>query len=322
MKIKRYKLFLESQGTPELVDDIVKNNIDKITMSAKNNKDILLKINKSDLVANVIIRFITAERYNGAINYKECIDSSFNKCDINIYYPIIYDIDNIIKTISHELTHLYELYQIKDIFNDTKWKWQDALINTKLQDKISKNIEYFRDILYLSLPHELNARVSSLYRYLLMKSDKNKENIINNLEQTKEWDNYLNLINFSPNKLISSLTITFKDDYDFLFFILNELNSNLGIKYKIDNMNDVEKYFNKFDKALKKQAEKYKSKLLRVVNRVYKILNEELYYTTHHPYPDNVVLEQYLEITKIDLRDKKIKSTLEYNNYIKELSEK
>lgn len=320
MIIKKYKMFLEKKGTPDLVDDIVNNIVLNLN---KHIKDEYLNLNidenKKDynLKADIIINLIKGENYKGNFNYKKSLDSNFKGCIINIEYPDNFDINKITKTLTHELTHLYELYQIKDIFNKTRWKWQEALDNTKKQNKVSSNIHYFRDILYLSLPQEINSRVSSLYRYLLGKSKMNytKEEIIEILKETKEWQNYLNLVEFSPSVLINSLNNTFSDDYNFLFFIFNELNLNLGISFKIKNIDDLEKYLNKTNKMIKGQADKYKKKIFKVVDRVYEELNESIEYITNDPF--DVKYNNYLiDNIKLD-RNSKINSIIELDKCIK-----
>jgi hypothetical protein len=186
-------MILESKGTPNLVNDIIDNNLNDIKNCIENNLSFKLVINEStdnyNLVADVKINFNFGDRYYANMNYKESLDSNFKNCIINVNYPKIFEMSLIFKSLSHELTHLYELYQIKDKFDKTRWKWQDALNNTIKQQKLGSDITYFRDMLYLSLPQELNARVSSIYIYLSMKSNPNtsKYELIKMLEETNSY---------------------------------------------------------------------------------------------------------------------------------------
>lgn len=312
--IKKYYFFLEKKGTPDIVDDTISN------IDIRNYIKTGLKININDvkLKADIIILFKSGTNYYGNVNYKEILDSNFEKCSIDINYPNEYNISNIIKTLTHELTHIYELYQIKDIFHKTKWGWTESLIKTKKQDEISNNIRYFRDILYLSLPHEINARVSSLFRYLYMecKDGYSKEQIIDVLKKTNEWQNYLNINDFSVIELINGLKITFKDDYDFLFFIFNELNSNSGINFKINNINDLNIYLDRFNKMVKKQNKKYYKKMIKVVDRIYNELNTDIEYRTYEIL-GSVNLDEYI---KEDLRNERItylEEMIYFNKYFK-----
>ena len=317
-------MILESKGTPNLISDVINNNSNDIKNCIKNKSPFTLNINEStdkyNLVADVKINFTLGDRYNANMNYKECLNSNFKNCIININYPISYEIPLIFKSISHELTHLYELYQIKDKFYKTRWKWQDALNNTIKQQKLGSDVVYFRDMLYLSLPQELNARVSSIYTYLLMKSKSgtSKDELIKILEVTNEWLNYLNLLNFSPDQLTLGLINNFKEDMDFLYFIFNELNTSLNIDYKIENIEDIKSYLSKVNKMFKNSANKYKNKLLRVVDRVYEENNKKFEYITYDP--GNIDYEEYIKEDKQKVRSKKLEILLEYSDFIKEIS--
>mgnify|MGYP001282608734 CR=1 FL=1 len=72
---------LEKLGTPNVVSDIISNiNIKKSIQSG----NLLLNINEDDLKCELTINFISGNRYNGDINYKDCLLSNFNDCIIMI----------------------------------------------------------------------------------------------------------------------------------------------------------------------------------------------------------------------------------------------
>ena len=75
-------------------------------------------------------------------------------------------------------------------------------------------------MIYLSLPQELNARVSSIYFFLLYQcnSDMNKQDILNTLKGSNEWKNYLNLIDFSIDNLLKDLVSSYDKDIDILYY--------------------------------------------------------------------------------------------------------
>jgi len=321
-------MILENKGTPDIIENIINNNktdivdcVKKLSMIKLHIDEYIVKsdINRS-LKCDVEIRFIQGVDYKGNINYLECLNSKFKGCIINIYLPKTYDLSSVIKTLSHELTHLYELYQINDKFDTTKWKWQEALDDIAKEYKLKGHLLYFRDIIYLSLPQELNARVSSIYFYLTMNSRINdsKEKIIKILEESREWQNYINLVKFNPNVLSNDMFNYYGENIDFTFVVINELNKNLGIEFKITNINQLSKYFKNLDKIFKKSAEKYKNKLLRVVDRVYEERNKQFEYLTNDP--GNVDYDQYTKTIKIDERDYNLQNLLEYSDFIKEIS--
>ena len=173
---------------------------------------------------------------------------------------------------------------------------------------------YFRDILYLSLPHNLNSTVSSVYSHLIIESVRgdSKEKIIEILERSREWKIYNSLLDLNTNILKSD------QDMQSLFSMINEINSEIGIEFKITNPNQLSKYFKNIDEIFKKSAKKYKSKLLRVVDRVYEEKNKQFEYLTNDP--GNVDYDQYTKTSKIDTRDYKLQNLLEYSDFIKEIS--
>jgi hypothetical protein len=292
------KIILENKGTPDIVEKVISDNKSTIFESIKSLSSFSLLIDETigtrSLKCRVTINFKSGSRYKGNINYKECLDSKFKNCIININLSNPHDPVNVIKTLTHELTHLYELYQIDDKFVKTKWKWQESLddMNTYFSNS---HLLYFRDILYLSLPQELNARVSSIYFYLSMNvgDGSTKDHITKILENSIEWKNYLNLLSFDPKKLTNGIINYYSSDINFAFFIINKLNEEIGVKGHISNDVELGVYFNRMKKSFNLSAKKYKAKLLKVVDRVYTEKNKTLEYLTRDL--ENVDYDEYVK---------------------------
>lgn len=186
------------------------------------------------------------------------------------------------------MTHLYELYQIKDIYDDTKWKWQESLDDTRLQNKTNGSIKYLRDIIYLSLPHEINARLSSLFGYLYMNLKRNctEEKIKDVLMKSREWESYITLLNFNDEEVYNGLIEYFSNmnnGINFLFLIFNELNNRIGLSIEIKNLTDIRNYLKTVKKITKKRAYKFKKKMDRLVKNMFNDLNETIVYSTQEP---------------------------------------
>ena len=319
-------MILESKGTPDIIENILKLHKEVLINCVKNQSSIKLDIDETitkndtnrNLKCHVEINFIIGINYKGDINFKECLNSMFRNCIINVYLPKNYDLSFVFKTLSHELTHLYELYQISDKFDITKWKWREAL--NDMNGQFTGLLLYFRDILYLSLPQELNARVSSIYFYLNMRAigGDYMEKITKILHGSTEWQNYTNLINFEPNTLTKDIIQQYGQNIENVFFIVNELNSKIGIDKKIKNIEDLNSYFKILDKIFKKSAEKYKSKLLRVVDKVFDNKNKQFECFTSDP--EDVNYEKYVEMGKKDNRDYILQNIIEYSEFIKKIS--
>jgi len=315
----------EKMGTPNIIKYIIDDNIKNIITSINNSSILKISINNRKLKADIYINFLLSSNYKGSIDYNNCISSDFKNCNIKVNYINNYDLSNVLKTLTHELTHIYELYNVKDIIKTTKWKWQDALNNTKKQDNYGL-IKYLRDVVYLSLPQELNARVSSIYFFLSYQcnSSMSKQDMIIILKKSNEWMNYLNLIDFSPNDLFKGFLSYYGDDIYVLYYMLNELNYNIGFNITIENDTDLKNYLDKLDKRFKKSAKTYKVKLFKVLNRIYTEVNK-VTENIQYDEPDDVSYEKYLKLCLNENKDKKrndrIDNLLEYKEYITDIND-
>jgi hypothetical protein len=312
-------MILEGKGTPDIIENIIDDNMVDIVNCVNNLSDLKLNINKKikkrSLKCDIQILFKTGENYKGNVNYQECLDSEFKKCIINVYFPKKYNLSLVIKTLTHELTHIYELYQISEKFDMTKWKWQEAL--NDIGDFFNtSHLLYFRDILYLSLPQELNARVSSIYFYLKMNSSRgyNKNQVLDILYESMEWQNYKNLMDFDPDQLTIGISNYYGENISISFLIINMLNKKIGIDKRITNIGELNSYFRRLDKYFKKSAIKYKNKLMRVVDKVVDENNKKFEYLTNDPI--NVDYNEYTKGEQVELRNKKLETLLEYSEFI------
>lgn len=312
-------MILEGKGTPDIIENIIDDNMFSITNCVTSLSDLKLNINKKigkrSLKCDIHILFNSGENYKGNVNYQECLNSGFKKCIINVYFPKNYNLSLIIKTLTHELTHIYELYQISEKFDITKWKWQEAL--NDIGDFFNtSHLLYFRDILYLSLPQELNARVSSIYFYLKMNSSRgyNKDQVLDILYESMEWQNYKNLMNFNPEQLTMGISNYYGKNISISFLIINMLNKKIGIDKEITNIEELNSYLRRLDKYFKKSAIKYKNKLMRVVDKVVDENNKKFEYLTNDPI--NVDYNEYIKEDQVDFRNKKLEALLEYSEFI------
>ena len=298
----------ESKGTPDLIVNFVNDNITVIKKCILLGDKCEFSLNDKNLKCDIIINFNKSliKNYTGNINNKLCVKSDFKNCVININYPQFYDIDLIIKTLYHELTHLYELYQIRYIYDKTKWVRSDALCKINRDSEI----KYFIDIFYLSLPMEINARVSSLYHYLYTKDISNLEN---ELKNTTEWRNCVNLHDFDVKNLYNDLIEIFSDNKETLYFIFNEFNDKMLIKTIINNDVDLYNYLMNSKRYFKKVAADYKKRMLRVINKII-IENENIEYVTYDP--GIVDYKDYVERYKIETREKNLKYLLNSIDYL------
>lgn len=284
----------ESKGTPSLIREIfneIKEKLDEILLS---NLDDQLKINidknininnklinfKSNLV--IKIKYHDINEYNGNINFMECFESDFSNCEIQLFIPKNPNGTRAYKSLLHELTHLYELYQVKDIFLSSTWIKSKKIVDFD-RVKLNSFIGYFRHLYYISLPHEVRATLSSIEIYLVYISTNLMTKDINilkhNLEQTTEWGRYKEILNFDADSYYHKIINDFGIENSIrMFSIFNKVNN---IKFKINTDDDLKIYFKGWEKYFQKVSKEMKKKIDRKISDI--IIDDEVidYYETH-----------------------------------------
>lgn len=306
----------ESKGTPDIVKEIINENSKSINSIILNkvNKSLSLEINKRfnkkslNCILNINFFFKDVENYNGNIKFQKCIDSEFKDCEINISIPKN-DIKklNVYKSLSHELTHLYELYQIKDIFDKTSWR---KSINLNIYDdemKSSGLIKYFRDIFYASLQHEIRSNLSSLGIFLIGLRSKDEKYLRDELKKTTEWSRYKAISEFNPKNYLIDLLNRY--DLDFIINSFNTFNQVLEISANpIVNKEQLLRYFNNWKRYFSHISKKYKSKIDSKIKDV--IENDENEYGTEI-YEDKILkYSDYLQDDISNSREVKLDELL------------
>lgn len=270
----------ESKGTPNILREIINDNSEEINkyISSLKTSVLFLEIDKKTYIEqtkknvsfkcklHIFFNFIDDISYNGNINFEHCIDSNFEDCEININIPKKNTNKlKVYKSLLHELTHLYELYQIKDFFEKSSWVKSRNLNNfDTIGKEINKGlIRYFCDIYYNSLPHEIRVNISSLEVFLIGLQSNDKEYIKRELESTTEWSRFSAISNFDPDVYTNDLI----DKYGTSFTIrsFNLFNNILKIDLNIKNENDLIKYFRKWKKYFIKISKEYKSKIDSII---------------------------------------------------------
>ena len=162
---------------------------------------------------------------------------------------------------------------------------------------------------------------------MIIDDEKDKKKIIDKLKTTREWQNYENLMDFSYTILYNDLIKAFNDNNDkvILYHIFNKLNKNMGINTIIKSDEDLLKYLKNLDtKHIKPSAIKFKDKMMKVINRIYMEVNEDVIYKTNQDF----LIGNYEDYIKEDIqknkeknRDIKLDNILLYNDFIKKMNE-
>jgi hypothetical protein len=222
----------------------------------------------------------------------ENIDS-YEIIDINllIHKQNTNDDVEIFNYISHELTHALEFFKINTVDKDYNISHlKNFGLNDYFSNRQNNILNEFINIIYLTFPHELNARITQTYYQLLPL-----------IEKEIDFKSYLNLDSISYkedyNKLLKDYKNNFKDlliknrNYKIYlnlrtFNALDYLNNKLRSRYSDEeikselnkffnyisihtkttpkNVNDLNMFFESFDKEHKKLMIKHFKKLVRI----------------------------------------------------------
>jgi hypothetical protein len=178
--------------------------------------------------------------------------------------------------IIHELTHLYEYYNI--VVNRREFplynKIKKSLVRTIKQDDFDI-FSYFRNLVYLTLDNELNARIAQTYQLLKFEKINDKDQLFNILKTKHIWKKYKEIESFSPKKYTSDLIELV--GLDFSKILINQFNKELRLNEvefsfikDINTEEDVIKYFNSWKKRFNHKLKKHLIKLKRVIDEVVK----------------------------------------------------
>jgi len=182
----------------------------------------------------------------------------------------------IIDTINHEFLHVVETYLTRQNENATSKSFDygkrlDMLQNRYDNCKEWQKISYF---IYLSLPHEMRARVSALHQEI---KRNNPSDVVDYIKNSK----YYMDADFLSNVDIDILLKKLRTDVDYVG-VIRDFNSIFLQNDKIDLV-DCEKEFIAYIKNIKRKNIKLKNKLIRTS---YAFLEK---FSWHNPgNPDNV----------------------------------
>lgn len=204
------------------------------------------------------------------------IDSDLINLCLEFDLPIKSKLDHFYlnELVVHEMTHLYEYYNI--VINQREFplynRIKKSLIRTIKQDEFDV-FSYFRNLVYLTLDNELNARVSQTYQSLRYENIIDKEQLFNILKTKPVWKKYKEIDNFNPKKYSSDL-IEFIG-LDFTKILINSFNNeleknniNFNFIKNVNNEEDIIIYFNNWNKRFKYKLKKHLYKLNRVIDEV------------------------------------------------------
>ena len=187
---------------------------------------------------------------------EENYDSKFYK-KLGKYYLLIscpknYDELKLKTIITHELNHFIEVSKIED----KKYRYPNynkikkSLIDF---DPKSKQLQFFKHIIYKTLDNEVNANVSQTYTYLRSFNSDNDDYLRSKLEEYEIRKEYQNLLNFNISKFKSDIKL---NNIDFREF--NEILIKNGVDDFLDFIyeRNIDRYIDNWFKIIKSNIKK------------------------------------------------------------------
>lgn len=228
-------------------------------------------------------------------------DSKFYK-KLGKYYLLIscpknYDELKLKTIITHELNHFIEVSKIED----KKYRYPNynkikkSLIDF---DPKSKQLQFFKHIIYKTLDNEVNANVSQTYTYLRSFNSDNDDYLRSKLEEYEIRKEYQNLLNFNISKFKSDIKL---NNIDFREF--NEILIKNGIDDFLDFIyeRNIDRYIDNWFKIIKSNIKKLLKKQDNIIKEVIEDINKLNNHTSEYPISEKIILN-YTEYLKDNLK--------------------
>lgn len=228
-------------------------------------------------------------------------DSKFYKKSggyyLSITCPKDYDELKLKTIITHELNHFIEVSKIEDkkyrYPNYNKVKKSLIDFNPK-----SKQLQFFKHIIYKTLDNEVNANVSQTYTYLRSFDSSDENYLKSKLEEYEIRKEYKNLLNFNISKFKSDIGL---NNIDFEEF--NEILIKNGVDDFLDFIyeRDIDRYIDNWFKIINANIRKLIKKQDNIIKEVIEDINKLNNYTSEYPISEKIILN-YTEYLKDNLK--------------------
>lgn len=205
---------------------------------------------------------------------------------ILITCPKDYDELKLKTIITHELNHFIEISKIED----KKYRFPNY---NKIKKSLiefnpsSKQLQFFKHIIYKSLDNEINANISQTYTYLRSFNSSDKDYLTSKLEKYEMRNEYQNLLKFNISK--------FKNDIKLNNIDFKEFNETM-IKNEVDNFLDfiheknIDKYIDDWFKIIKSNIKKLLKKQDNIIKEVIEDIDKLNNYSSEYIVNEKIIL--------------------------------
>jgi hypothetical protein len=166
---------------------------------------------------------------------------------------------------SHELHHLLDYY--KKNFQTTNSRIVNQI--NKLYVPHNNYITNFSNLVYLSLPEEINARVNELYFKMVKYKKESPAEILKKIKNTKQWEDSEKLLNFKSSEILENV------EHEELQNFITSFNRNIEKKLELSPTQfglvyptEPARFFKKWEKIFKTAGKKLQDKLNKIIFEV------------------------------------------------------
>jgi len=196
--------------------------------------------------------------------------------------------------ITHELNHLIEISKIED----KKYRYPNynnikkSLIEF---NPTSKQLKFFKHLIYKTIDNEINANVSQTYTYLRSFNSSDVNFLKKQLDEYEIRKEYQNLLKFNISDFKEDIK---SNNIDFNEFNKILLSNNVGDFLDFLNQKDLDKYIDNWFKIITSNIKKLLRKQNNIIKEVIEDIDKFNNYSSEYPVSE--------------------KEILNYNDYLKE----
>jgi len=236
-------------------------------------------------------------------NYDSKFYKKSGKYFLLITCPKEYDSLKLKTIITHELNHLIEISKIED----KKYRYPNynnikkSLIEF---NPTSKQLKFFKHLIYKTIDNEINANVSQTYTYLRSFNSSDVNFLKKQLDEYEIRKEYQNLLKFNISDFKEDIK---SNNIDFNEFNKILLSNNVGDFLDFLNQKDLDKYIDNWFKIITSNIKKLLRKQNNIIKEVIEDIDKFNNYSSEYPVSEKAILN-YNDYLKENLsRNDKLK---------------
>jgi len=236
-------------------------------------------------------------------NYDSKFYKKSGKYFLLITCPKEYDSLKLKTIITHELNHLIEVSKIED----KKYRYPNynnikkSLIEF---NPTSKQLKFFKHLIYKTIDNEINANVSQTYTYLRSFNSSDVNFLKKQLDEYEIRKEYQNLLKFNISDFKEDIK---SNNIDFNEFNKILLSNNVGDFLDFLNQKDLDKYIDNWFKIITSNIKKLLRKQNNIIKEVIEDIDKFNNYSSEYPVSEKAILN-YNDYLKENLsRNDKLK---------------